>query len=719
AAAATVLGVVLSGGGADQRAGAEAQRLALGSADRQADEPDRALAGALAARALDPRNATVRGALLSAVTADTRTERVLATGATDPAMIALSGDGRLVAVVGRDGTPHVRDTRTGADVPPPGGIGRTTALAFAGAANGPLALAGGGRVLLWPPGGHAAAAPLPTAGRQPVSLAFSRDDRWLAAGCADGSVLLWDLSRLDAAPRTARAHKGAVRAVAFTPSGDAVLSTGDDRTVRSWRPRGGGEDRVWRGLGSPGRYIAVRADGSAVYVMTMTSVYFLASDLGHRLRAPVAVAVGGQLLYRRDGWIAGGRRADSLLLAVSNGVVEVPAEPGSVTQDDGRTPRAVNTTYARSTLTGSIAALSGDGALLAVPARTGAVRLYRQREGQDAYPRLRWVRAVHPVPGTRRELVVLGLADSIGAVALVDSGTRRLVASTELGRINYRGSAYLASARTLLVGGTGGLQTVTVEGDRLGRPAAVANPSSSGVYAVIDDERRHRLIVGWGDRVTVHDGGRGLSSPPRTIRVPPGEVSLAMSPDGERLFTVTGSGLYALRLRDGDPWAGRATLTRRRLARVVAFPDGVVVAASADGQVLRYRRDADRSWSESPLPGHGGGLQQLVAYRDSAVSIGTEGDLRITDAATGTPLATVRMPTVLFGRFATFGTASTARGLRVFDALNDTAVDVPLDDEAVRDRACAQLRAPSTVTVGDVWADAPSGVRDRRLCPPG
>ncbi|MEU6036779.1 hypothetical protein ABZ801_15345 [Actinomadura sp. NPDC047616] len=100
------------------------------------------------------------------------------------------------------------------------------------------------------------------------------------------------------------------------------------------------------------------------------------------------------------------------------------------------------------------------------------------------------------------------------------------------------GAGHLASARTLLVGGTGGLQTVTVDGDRLGRPAAAANPSSSGVYTVIDDERRHRLIVGWGDRVT----------------------------------------------------------------------------------------------------GHGGGLQQLVAYRNSAVSIGTEGDLRVTDAATGTPL---------------------------------------------------------------------------------
>jgi WD40 repeat protein len=73
------------------------------------------------------------------------------------------------------------------------------------------------------------------------SLAFSPDGADLAAGCGDGSVVIWDL-RADRIRATLRGNKGNVNGLAFSPDGRTLASLSVDGTLCAWdvatgRPR--------------------------------------------------------------------------------------------------------------------------------------------------------------------------------------------------------------------------------------------------------------------------------------------------------------------------------------------------------------------------------------------------------------------------------------------------------------------------------------------------
>ncbi|MGW1051761.1 WD40 repeat domain-containing protein [Streptomyces sp. NPDC002521] len=72
------------------------------------------------------------------------------------------------------------------------------------------------------------------------ALAFSADGRRLAAGAADGKILLWDVSG-PAAPAVLTGPANPVPAVAFGPHGNTLATGGNDFTVRLWDT---GLDRV-------------------------------------------------------------------------------------------------------------------------------------------------------------------------------------------------------------------------------------------------------------------------------------------------------------------------------------------------------------------------------------------------------------------------------------------------------------------------------------------
>jgi WD40 repeat protein len=63
------------------------------------------------------------------------------------------------------------------------------------------------------------------------SLAFSPDGEVLAAGSGDGSLILWDMQRLEPIGESLTGHERLVRALAFSPDGQLLASGGDDRRV--------------------------------------------------------------------------------------------------------------------------------------------------------------------------------------------------------------------------------------------------------------------------------------------------------------------------------------------------------------------------------------------------------------------------------------------------------------------------------------------------------
>jgi WD40 repeat protein len=66
-----------------------------------------------------------------------------------------------------------------------------------------------------------------------VSLAFSRDGKWLASGCADYTVRLWALATRELVA-TLRGHRAQVGTVAFSPDGRTLVSGGQDG-LKFWR----------------------------------------------------------------------------------------------------------------------------------------------------------------------------------------------------------------------------------------------------------------------------------------------------------------------------------------------------------------------------------------------------------------------------------------------------------------------------------------------------
>ena len=95
----------------------------------------------------------------------------------------------------------------------------------------------------------------------PLSLAYSRDGTYLAAGTDENVILIWRTSSRSHT-RTLRGHTGDVNAVAWSPTTNNVFASGsDDGTVRLWNPNNGINYEILRGHTSEINAIAFSANG--------------------------------------------------------------------------------------------------------------------------------------------------------------------------------------------------------------------------------------------------------------------------------------------------------------------------------------------------------------------------------------------------------------------------------------------------------------------------
>jgi eukaryotic-like serine/threonine-protein kinase len=74
---------------------------------------------------------------------------------------------------------------------------------------------------------------LPGQFKEPDTIAFSPDGRWIAGGMRDGGVGVWDVAG-GMGTTVARAHEDTVRAVTFSPDGKWLATAAYDRTAKLW-----------------------------------------------------------------------------------------------------------------------------------------------------------------------------------------------------------------------------------------------------------------------------------------------------------------------------------------------------------------------------------------------------------------------------------------------------------------------------------------------------
>ena len=157
-----------------------------------------------------------------------------------PDRVALSGDGKLIAAGGREGTLKIWEAGTGRELFTLAGHKRGVwDLAFS--PNSQLLASAGpdADIKLWSVATGREVNTLTGHSGGVSAITFSSDGKKLASGSQDRMIMVWNIA--DGNPEVAyMGHQGWVNAVAFSPDGKKLASGSEDGEVRIWEVIGPG-----------------------------------------------------------------------------------------------------------------------------------------------------------------------------------------------------------------------------------------------------------------------------------------------------------------------------------------------------------------------------------------------------------------------------------------------------------------------------------------------
>lgn len=432
------------------------------------------------------------------------------------------------------------------------------------------------------------------------SVAFSPDGSAVAAGSSDGLVRVWDLHRGKMIAAARASESGAVYSVAFSPSGDRLVTIGRD-AVRLWEPRTGKQIAEINSQNAPA-----------------TSVAF----------SPPIVSTNP------------GDPEDRLVVGFSDGTIEVV---------DGRTLLPIQTFRAHAGTVTSVA-FSPDGTRILSGSSDNTVRVWDSITGEPIGSALVGhhglvTSVAFDATATR---IISGGTD--GSVRVWDTRTALPIPAQQ--GTEVRAVAFSADGRAIASGGADGTvklwsESTAAQEGVLGEAARDYERAINGLAYSPDGDR---IVTGASDGALQLWNLGSLENPiVITRRDTTGSTrkrisNVAFSPDGSRIATGDSEG--ALRLWDGHTLEpiGEVHTDGNPVWSIAFSPDGrQIVSGSGSGNLFGAReRPVIQFWDVDPLEKAGDpieyktdGLIRVVGFSSDgkAIASGTsDGVIRLLDS---------------------------------------------------------------------------------------
>jgi WD40 repeat protein len=198
-----------------------------------------------------------------------------------------------------------------------------------------------------------------------LSVVYSPDGQFVAAGDANGEIRLWKVadSQLHL---TRRSHNDWIRSIAFSPDGQKLVSGSDDQNIRLWDIKTGQCLKTFRGHSDWIRFVAFSPDGQTIASCSNDKTIRLWNiDTGECLR----------IFQEHTGWVW------SIAFSPDGQKLVSGSDDQTVKLWDVRTGKCLNTLLGHTNSVQSVA-FSPDGQILGSGSDDKTVKLWDVRTGK-------------------------------------------------------------------------------------------------------------------------------------------------------------------------------------------------------------------------------------------------------------------------------------------------------------------------------------------------